>query len=770
MKYQLLKVWNDVRSGGSRSLLVVFALALGLWGVGSVAVSFRILSPDLRRNFLGTEPPHAIITLESARSLDPRSFGPSVEAAEYRDFALLRIEVKPNEWIPLWLFGVEDFEKARLAKLQAQSGAFVPPPGTMVIERDARLISDLDAGVTAKVRSGSKNLLVPIAGVVFDPAQAPATQDHFVYAYADQATWAGMSGQESGHRLILRFHDVHSEADVRQKIADLKLPASAAVQIPPFEQHPHQWQLNLLLGIIGSVGLLAFLMSSVLVSQVIEALLASQIRQVGILKAIGASRSKVFGLYSIYLLFFAVLSGVLAVPLSALSGQAFAAFVARILNFDVLTRNVPTETWVLLCGAALILPFLFAFPTLARAGRISVREALADARIVASERGPRAGSWALRNLARRPARSLIAIGATALGVAIFVTGFNMRESLYRFLTSSRDAMRYDLQVVLLKPMDTQRFAQVFAGLSGVAASEFWNGGRGALQSKVVGTDSGLGVVALPPGTDLFAPKILQGRFIAASDSPEAALNQTGWETMGRPAIGSTISLTIEGVDRRAVLVGIIEEFEKGKVYLDQKFWDLWANLAHLANTLTIVGGDRSHEGVMELKRRVEKIVATSDLQILFVMSQAERTKIIADHLDIVLFTFTLLAFLVLGVSALGQASASSITVRERTREIGVLRAIGAVPRRITGLFVAEGMWTVGTGLFLGIVLSWPLSQAGSALFGALMIGEDAVLRFAWNLWGLAITAAITLIFGGLASRVPAQAAIRVSTRSALSYE
>ena len=769
MRHQLLKVWNDVKGGGSRSLLVVFALALGLWGAGSVFVSFSILNPDLKSNFMRTEPAHAIVMFESARPLDPSILGPSVEA-EYRDFALLRIEVKPNEWIPLWLFGVEDFERARLAKLQPQSGAFVPPPGSIVMERDARLISDLDAGVEARVRSGSRNLLVPIAGVVFDPAQAPATQDHFVYAYADQATWAAMAAQESGHRLILRFREARSESDVRRKISELKLPSSAIVQIPAFEQHPHQWQLNLLLGVIGAVGLVAFLMSSVLVSQVIEALLASQIRQVGILKAIGASRARVFGLYSLYLLFFAVLSGAIAVPLSASSGQAFAAFTAKILNFDILTRQVPAGIWLFLCGMALILPFLFAFPTLARAGRIPVREALADARIVAPDRGPRAGSWALRNLLRRPARTLVAIGATALGVAIFATGFNIRESLYRFLATSRDAMRYDLQVVLLQPIERQRFAQVFADVSGIARYEFWNGGRGALQSRVVGTDSGIGVVALPPGTDLFAPEMVAGRFIASSSSPEAALNLSSWELLGRPAVGSTFSLAIGGVDRRVTLVGIVKEFEKGKVYLDEKVWDSWANPARLANTLTIVGSDRSYMGVMELKRRVEKAVAASELRILFVMSQAERTQIIADHLDIVLFTFTLLAFLVLGISALGQASASSITIRERTREIGVLRAIGAVPRRITRLFVEEGMWTVGTGLVLGFVLSWPISLVGSAFFGALMLGEGVVLGFAWSPLGLAITAAITLLFGYLASRVPAQAAIRISTRSALSYE
>ena len=66
----------------------------------------------------------------------------------------------------------------------------------MVIERNCRLISNLDTGATARLRSGSRRLDVPVSGVVFDPAQAPATQDHFVYGYADRATWASLSGQE----------------------------------------------------------------------------------------------------------------------------------------------------------------------------------------------------------------------------------------------------------------------------------------------------------------------------------------------------------------------------------------------------------------------------------------------------------------------------------------------------------------------------------------------------------------------------------------------
>ena len=774
MRYQLTKAWRDVLAGGSRSLLVIFALSLGLWGLGSVVISFRILAPDLQRNFLGTDPPHAVVTLERPRSIDPVSLLASqatrVRAAEYRDLGMARIEVKSGEWIPLWLSGVEDFGHFQVARLASESGSFVPRAGAMVIERNCRLISNLDTGATARVRSGSRRLEIPVAGVVFDPAQAPATQDHFVYGYADRATWAGITGQESGRRLLIRFNDVHSKADVEKAVAALSLPAGSAVQVPPFEQHPHQWQLNLLLGIIAAIGSLSFLLSSLMVSQAVAALLAKQVKQIGILKAIGASRIRIAGLYALYLLVFAVFAGALALPLAAAAGSAFAAFVARVLNFEILTKSVPADTWIFLVASALFLPFLFAGPTLARASRITVRRALDDARGLPPSRGLRSGSWALRNLLRRPGRTLMTIGATALGVAIFATGFNMRESLTEFLVTTRDAMRFDLQVVLSTPMEREALSKIFQDLPGVRHSEMWVGGRGELQTKVARTDNGMGVVALPPDTRMLAPRMLDGRWLRVADLPEIVANQTAVETLRMPAVGGTIALSVAGVQRKVVLVGIIEEIDKAKIYLDEGIWDRWTGEGKQANTLCLVGLDRSYQGVMTLKRAVERVVESSDLKVLYVMSQAERTKIIADHLDIVLAVLTLLAFLVLGVSALGSASAVSITVMERTREIGVLRAIGAQPRWIIRLFVGEGMLTSSLGLLAGLVLSWPLSLVASSFFGSLMLGEGAVLRFALAPWGLVITAIVTLLFGWLASRLPARAALGISTRSALAYE
>ena len=154
------------------------------------------------------------------------------------------------------------------------------------------------------------------------------------------------------------------------------------------------------------------------------------------------------------------------------------------------------------------------------------------------------------------------------------------------------------------------------------------------------------------------------------------------------------------------------------------------------------------------------------------MSRASRTnaKIIYDHLNIILTLFTSLSLLVLVVSALGMASATGINVMERTREIGVLRAVGATPRMIYRLFVAEGVLVSALSIAVGLLLAWPLSVAASALFGQLILGAATPLNYAFSFPGLAVTVTVVLMFGWLASRIPARKAITVSTREALAYE
>ncbi len=791
MKPAWKKSIRDLTSNPPRTLLVLFALTLGLWGVGSGAVSYTILKNDLRENFMRTVPAHAVFTSDEFARLDLKEFRgrPQIESAELRDLSIHRIEVFPDKWIPLWVFGVQDFNNVHLAKIQYQSGRRIPGPGTFLIERDGlnARVSNLKAGAPARVRVGGKIRDVMVSGITFDAAQAPATQDAFIYAYADKRTYSEITGEPADRRLILRFRNVTSRADV-ERAANVLMEdlhrrgiVVSSSDIPKFDEHPHQFQLNTLLVISTAIGLLSFIMGAVMVSQLITAILASQIRQIGILKAVGATRPQVLGIYLRMVGMLALASTLAAIPLSFFSGYAYARFVAKTLNFDILSLSLPINVYVYIAGAGLLLPVLLSAPLLFGGLRTSVADAIADYGIQPDRKAGTLGFLsrlflpgivilAVRNTLRRRARFAVTIGTMGLGVAIFSTGFNVREALVRFLADAKNSMRHDVQIVLSKSMGRDEAVSRFQKLANVKRIETWNGGKGRLQTGRVSTAGGIGIVALPYDTDLLRSEILSGRWIAESDEFEIVMNQGAWDRTGKPVVGETFLLDLPKGGVRTRLVGVVKEFDVGKIYIDQKKYDFAAGAGGRINSLMVVARDRDYAHVIALKKEIERTIAGSDLDILYVVSQAERSQIIYDHLDIILTVLSLLAFLVLSVSALGMAAAMGITIMERTREIGVMRAIGAAPGTIFRLFVAEGMVVSAVSVLVGSLFAWPLSTAASVFFGNLILGSDVPLAFAFSLRGFFITVVLTLGFGILASRIPAGRAVRVSTREAIAYE
>ncbi len=789
MNTKLKKAFSDLAANPGRTALVIFALVIGLWGVGSLMVSTVILRNDLQENFTRTSPPHAVLTSGEFSRLDLAAFRkrPEIESAEFRDLSLQRIEAHPDEWIPLWLFGVEDFSNYTLARFSREQGSRVPAPGTMLIERDGRLISDLRLGSRARVRAGNRVVEVPISGISFDPAQAPATQDHFIYAYVDKKTYSRITGEQADRRLLIRVKNAKTKKDVQAAVdrivRDLRSRGIAvtSVNVPKLNEHPHQWQLNTLLLLQGSIGFLAFLMGAVLVSQLMAAILSRQVRQIGILKAIGGSRRDILVMYLAMVLIFGIAASVLAIPLAVWSGFAFSRFVASKLNFNILTTSLPLHLYVALATAGLLMPVLLSLPAIVRGIRVSVRQALSDygiSPVRQSENGTADASWplpagvllAFRNTLRRKKRLMVTVMTMALGVAIFSTGFNVRQSLWNLLSDVRDGMRHDVQVVLRQQIPRDKALPPFRSLENLDRIETWSGGRGELQTRIVATDDGVGIVALPHDTELMRLRMDEGRWLRGSAEPEIVVNQKAMEVYGHPRVGGILSLKLAGKQIPFKLAGVVWELDKAKIYMDQDVYDRIANPGHLINSLMFVAKDRSYAKVMTLKRQIEKAIAPTDLDVLYVMSQAERVKVIYDHLNIILTTIVFLALTVLIVSAMGMASATGTNIMERTREIGVLRAIGATPGRIYRLFVMEGMIVSVASIFLGLLLAVPLSMAAAPFFGTLMLGEGALLRYAFSPLGFWITLVTTILFGWLASRIPARRAIRVSTREALAYE
>jgi putative ABC transport system permease protein len=126
--------------------------------------------------------------------------------------------------------------------------------------------------------------------------------------------------------------------------------------------------------------------------------------------------------------------------------------------------------------------------------------------------------------------------------------------------------------------------------------------------------------------------------------------------------------------------------------------------------------------------------------------------------------YFMFAFLALP-SLIAMLNTLSIAVIERTREIGMLRAVGATRKQIRRMVVAEALLlaAIGTafGLLGGLYLGYTFVSALESIFP---------LGYAFPLTGILVATAFGLLFGALAAFIPARQAAKLEIIAALHYE
>ena len=126
-----------------------------------------------------------------------------------------------------------------------------------------------------------------------------------------------------------------------------------------------------------------------------------------------------------------------------------------------------------------------------------------------------------------------------------------------------------------------------------------------------------------------------------------------------------------------------------------------------------------------------------------------------------------LAVIMAIVGGIGLMGSLSISVAERTKEIGVMRAIGAKTPVIMAMLILEGVLQGLTSWLVAVPLSFLLGRPLATLMGQAMF--DIALDYQYHLGAMGIWLVMVVVISILASVLPARSATTISVRESLAY-
>ena len=784
------KTLRDLWLFKARTLLVVLAIAVGTAAVGVSVTSLIVLRRDLRDGYRATNPAHAVLdtTPFDPALADEVADLPQVAAAEARRLTAARLLIG-DESRPLLLWTLPD-DAPSIGRLAPQDGAPWPPPaGAILLERSAGVALPIEAGAAVTVRTSDGDAFrLPVAGFVLDMAVAPTTVQPAVYGYIADETAARLGLDGGYNQLQLSV----SAANPDRAAVETGVTATTdwledrgvvvlRVGIPEPGVHLMQGNVDTGLLMVGILGGLTLLLSAFLVTNVMAAVIAQQVPQIGVLKALGGGRGLVFGLYGRMVAIFGALALLLAVPLGLAGAYFQSTYLAGQLNYDIPSFGLTAATLLVQAAGALLVPALAALGPLRTAARLTIREALGGQGIAELAGGwsarlsqlPRLATLALRNVARRRTRLALTLLALALAGAMFIATFGLRLGLYEAVEILVGEFPYDVTIDLAESQPAQRLTRAAAGLPGVERVEAW----GVADARRVYADGRLGtsfvLYGVPPSTQIAPFAERSGQWLVAGGEetadPSVYISYETEKLTQRPATGDDLALWLNGQRERAArLVGISQRPFDATAYMPYDAFERATGQRGRAGRLVayLAGDDPRQQAAVadELAARLEAAG--------IVVSRAEtagsyRASYRAQF-DTLVVLLMALAGLTALVGGLGLANTMALNVLERSREIGILRALGARRPLLQRLVLAEGLLIALASVVLAVPLALPLTAALDRVMGASLLGSP--LRFAFSPAAALGWLGLVVAIGLIACWLPAERAARLTVREAVAYE
>jgi putative ABC transport system permease protein len=797
-----IKLARDLVLARGRMVMLVVAIAASIFGVALMLSTYTVMTREMAVNYLSTHPASAFIELDRVDDTLVAAVReqPNIADAEATAWINARVEVAPDQWMPLLLFVIPDFTNARISTVNPEAGAFPPPDHSILVEREVLPMLNLSIGDALMVQTpnGTQQPII-ISGTVHDPSLAPAWQEQTIYGYITPATLVTLGEDDTLHILKITVRDQAEnisaiETTVEQLTAWLVTQGRIVdeIRIPPPLRHPHQSQMNTVMMVLLTFSLMALVLSAVLTATMIGGLLAQQIRQIGMMKAIGARSSQIAGMYLLLVIGLGLTAAIIGTPLGIFAGRGFSAAIAQLLNLNIYSTEVPVWVYAILLLMGILLPLIVTISPIRRATRITVREILADYGASTTSFGSRRlESWlsriqgvnntlllAFRNTFRRRSRLILSLSLLGAAGAMFMTSINTSSGWENYIRIAAADRHYDLEVRFNSPQPEAYITELLNNVEGVEQVESWS-----LIPAAVARANGLDIVrtypdgghgsftlrSVPSDSTFINTPMLSGRWLQPGDTNAVVLNQSVLGLLPNAVVGSDIDLLIEGRLVTFRVVGVMRQIlAPATAYvIPQTFADAVEQPIQMTNAVRVAMRSSDPEVVAMATQRVESVLTAANVSVNIAVSEALLDDAISGHVFIFIVALILIAAVMAVVGMLGLTSSMSTSVIERTREFGIMRAIGARSRTVLLNVISEGVFIGLMSYLIAFALSLPLSLGLGAYLGNMSFRSPLPLIVSPVGLGLWI---VILLIGSIAASVfPARQASKLTIRETLAH-
>lgn len=792
------KIWYDLWENKGRTWRVVAIIAIGAFAIGAILGGKEFIDQDVANTWRTTNPATiglmvepavdetVIESLENLREVD-------VVEGWFQDTTVQWRRTPAESWQPATLVALDDYEAQTIRRVTLDNGAW-PQRKLMGIQRGY----GLGEGDTFYLKIDGKVQHVTLNSVLYNAAHPSAFLSSEPMFFTTGERFTQMTGEQN-RSLILATIPNYSEARV-QAAADLmqhdlekqdievkpamSAPGGFKTRTARPDQFTNQDALDSIFFILSTMAVAMLILGLFLVYNTINAIIAYQVSQIGMMKAVGAKIHQILWIYFILVLVYAVLALLIAVPLGALAAHGLRTIMVKRVGMIPGPFAISQTAVVVQTAIALLSPLLVSLVPILGGARITVREAIStygvgrasgllDRLLTKLQFIPRLVTLTINNTFANKKRVLFTqLSLVGAGV-VFMMVMNTRTTLtYTF----DDALLSIYQAnVMLELKDEARISvieRIATSQPEVEAVEVWGTAKGTTrlkESSASNDDDSLNLRGVPVPTTTYIPAMRAGRWLQVEDeyavvlsnelAAEMGVDVGDWITIDIPTRGvshwQVVGLVFEPVDQESAIVPrdtLLKEIgQVGRgTSIKVQTWATDAETeASVADQLRTRYETQGYEVLASSQDTAHRLVA-------------ERSRKMA----LLFIILTGMASMTAIVGAVALSGTLTINVLDRTREIGIMRAIGASAWAVAGQFMGEGLILAWLSWLLAIPLSIPV---GRMVINTLAQVMNIELIYQVSPIGFLYWLVIVTILAVIASWFPAQKAAQTSVRESLAY-